>query len=90
MLIKVYLGKKLSGGQYQRLAIARGLYRNSRILILDEATNALDIVTESKVVNNIFKEYKDYSIIIISHNSELSKFCDEAFLISDKYIKKIK
>jgi ABC-type multidrug transport system fused ATPase/permease subunit len=84
------LGKKLSGGQYQRLAIARGLYRNSRILILDEATNALDIVTESKVVNNIFKEYKDYSIIIISHNSELSKFCDEAFLISDKYIKRIK
>ena len=46
-------GNKLSGGQRQRLGIARALYRSPELLILDEATNAIDFHTEEKIINNI-------------------------------------
>jgi ABC-type multidrug transport system fused ATPase/permease subunit len=84
------LSKKLSGGQHQRLALARCLYRNSKILILDEATNALDGLTERKVLDNIFRRYKDKSIIMISHNQNLSNYCDEVFFIDNKSINRLK
>lgn len=61
-------GLNISGGQRQRLAIARGLYRNFDILILDEATNALDVDSESTILNNISKIYYDKIIILISHS----------------------
>ena len=60
-------GIKLSGGQIQRVGIARALYTNSDVLILDEATSALDIKTEEQVVNSITKNNKDVTIIAISH-----------------------
>ena len=60
-------GIKLSGGQIQRIGIARALYTNSDVLILDEATSALDIKTEEQVVNSITKNKKDVTIIAISH-----------------------
>jgi subfamily B ATP-binding cassette protein HlyB/CyaB len=57
----------LSGGQYQRINIARALYRNPEILILDEATSALDTLTEKVVVKNIKEVSKDKTTIIIAH-----------------------
>ena len=58
-------GILLSGGQRQRIGIARALFNKKEILTLDEATNALDILTEQKILNNINK--KKITIIQISH-----------------------
>ena len=70
-------GKLLSGGQAQRLAIARGLYQDRDILILDEATNALDSDTEDKILKNILNLKKSKTIIIISHNRKVLDICDK-------------
>ena len=76
----------LSGGQRQRIGLARALYGNPKILILDEATNALDEKTEVKIFENIKNCYPDITLIIITHrNSYISK-CDEIIEIKDKKI----
>ena len=60
-------GSKLSGGQLQRIAIARSLYKKSSILILDEATNGLEEELEKQILNEIENFYEG-TIIYISHN----------------------
>ena len=62
-------GLLLSGGQRQRIAIARALYFDPKILILDEATNAIDNDTEIKILDNLNNEYKDLTIIKVSHST---------------------
>ena len=61
-----------------RLGIAKAIYRNPDMLILDEATNALDEEMEQKVFSNILEKFKDKALIIITHNksllTELNKF----------------
>ena len=84
-------GLDLSGGQLQRLAIARAIFKNPNILILDESTNALDETTEKKIINNLIenKDKDNQTIIMISHNHELLKFCDKIFEIKDQMMMKI-
>ena len=53
-------GVRISGGQAQRIVLARSLYKMPNILLLDEATNALDIHTEKKVFSAIFKKFKNH------------------------------
>lgn len=77
-------GKQLSGGQIQRIAIARALYKKSKIIVLDEATSALDSALENKVVNSINKLSKDLTIIIIAHRESSLKECDRIFEIKNK------
>ena len=60
-------GEGLSGGQLQRIALARLLYTNPDLIILDESTNAVDQETENLIMNNLFKNYSSKTIIIISH-----------------------
>lgn len=67
-------GKSISGGQRKRVGIARALYKKPDILILDEATSELDKLSESKIIDNIIKNYKDLTVIIISHNKQLNKY----------------
>jgi ATP-binding cassette subfamily C protein len=69
-------GSKLSGGQKQRLGIARALYLKPQILVLDEATNALDSYTQSNLLNCLSKKKPELTVIFISHNQEVIEFCD--------------
>ncbi len=76
-------GANLSGGQRQRIAIARTLLMRPRILILDEATSSLDIKTESKILSNIFSEFKDSTIIFITHRLFNLINADNIFVLND-------
>lgn len=69
-------GVMLSGGQVQRIGLARAFYKDFEILILDESTNALDSDTENIVYSNIKTEFADKTIFSITHNIELSKKFD--------------
>lgn len=77
-------GTSLSGGQLQRLGIARSLYSNPDILILDESTNALDKETQKKIINNLFLNYKNKTIIIISHDHNILSECNKIYKIENK------
>ena len=76
-------GKELSGGQIQRIAIARALYLNRKILIFDEATSALDLQTESKILGFLKKKTYNATIIIVTHKPNTIKFCDKIYKITD-------
>ena len=69
-------GALLSGGQIQRIGIARALYKNSGVIIFDEPTSALDRETEIKILDTIYSLPKEYTIFIISHNQDAIKDCD--------------
>ena len=75
-------GAILSGGQIQIIGIARALYNNPKILILDEATNALDIITEKKVMESIHKKLgKKITTIIVAHRINILKNCNIIFYL---------
>ena len=78
-------GTNLSGGQIQRIGLARALYKqNSELIILDEATSSLDLVTEKKIVNKLrkFKKYK--TIVIISHRKKILEICEKIYEVKNK------
>jgi ABC-type multidrug transport system fused ATPase/permease subunit len=78
-----------SGGQIQRIGIARTLYKGSELLIFDEATSALDI-NNQKYVLNILKRLKGKkTIIIISHHKRILSICDFIYKISNKKMSKV-
>jgi ABC-type multidrug transport system fused ATPase/permease subunit len=82
-------GIKLSGGQKQRIAIARALYRNTSILILDEFTNSLDKKTESEILDLVASFKKKKTIIIVSHDKQVLKYCDRIISINNGLTKEI-
>ena len=70
-------GVRLSGGQSQRVVLARALYTNPEVLILDEATNAIDSFTEKKILKNIKKEFKKITILFVTHRANTLSFTDK-------------
>ena len=80
------LGNFFSGGQKQRLSVARALVKNPKVIILDEATNAFDIEGERKFLEIIDKIKKGKIIIFIAHSNSIKNFCDVRFKIDDKKI----
>jgi len=75
-------GVRLSGGQRQKIGIARALYTDASVLILDEATNALDGLTELELMATIGRLRGRYTIILIAHRLNTMKFCDVIFEFS--------
>ncbi|HET8692889.1 MAG TPA: ABC transporter ATP-binding protein [Steroidobacteraceae bacterium] len=69
-------GASLSGGQRQRIGIARALYRDPPVLVLDEATNELDLVTELKLLDAL-RGLGRRTIVFVSHRATVAGFCDQ-------------
>lgn len=76
-------GIKFSGGQIQRLGIARALYRRPQILILDEATSSLDLDTEDSFIDAISQMKNKITMIIITHRLSSLKICDKIYKIDN-------
>ncbi len=76
-------GKKLSGGQAQRLGIARAIYQNRDIMIFDESTNSLDHKTEKEILDKIYNLRGSKTVIIITHNKDLLVKCDKIYNIEN-------
>ena len=71
---------ELSGGELQRLSIARSLAGNPEVFILDEPTSALDVENQKKILD-ILKEIKDVTIIFISHDMNVLKYLSDEILV---------
>jgi len=82
-------GRKISSGQKQRIVIARAFYDAREILVLDEATNAIDESTEKEIYQNIIDEKGSKTIVIVSHNKSNLSFCDNKYEIKDGSIIKL-
>lgn len=82
-------GLNLSGGQKQKIAIARALYKDPQILIFDEATNSLDNLAEQEIVTLINEIKKNKTIIHISHNLSLFKNCSKILEVKERKIDNI-
>ncbi len=79
-------GVNLSGGQCQRLGIARAIYRDPSIIILDEATSSLDEETENLILEKLFKNVDKKTIISISHRKSSLKNYDKIIEFKDNQL----
>lgn len=76
-------GTKVSGGQIQRIGIARAFYKKPEILILDEPTNALDKENENKIIETLMSLKNEITMILVSHNEEPLKMTDEKIILNN-------
>jgi ATP-binding cassette subfamily B protein len=79
-------GIRLSGGQRQRIAIARALFKKSKVLILDESTSSLDSETEKNILDRLLILKNKITIIIVTHRLTTLKYCNKVFEIKKKQI----
>jgi len=76
-------GEELSMGQWQKLAVARAFYRNADLLIMDEPSSALDIISETQIMNSLRKMAENKTAIIISHRLTSVQWADEIYLFDN-------
>ena len=80
-------GIRISGGERQRVALARLFFDDSKIIILDEATSAMDNITEKMIMKNVIGQLKNKTLIIIAHRLETIKDVDTIYVLSNGAIK---
>jgi ATP-binding cassette subfamily B protein len=79
-------GAQLSYGQIQRVLIARALYKNAPLILLDEATNALDTINESAILINMKEQLKHKTLVIVAHRLSTIKNADQIVVLDKGYI----
>lgn len=83
-------GVTISGGQRQRIALARALYKDFELLVMDEATAALDMETEKAVIDSIRQIKADKTLIMVTHHMSLARECDVVYRIADQKIIRVR
>lgn len=76
-------GVEMSGGQYQRLMLARALYKEGNTLILDEPTSALDPLAEAELYQHYYQLAREKTSIFISHRLSSTQFCDRVLYLDN-------
>lgn len=76
-------GKGLSGGEWQKVAIARSISKDSELMVFDEPTAALDTIAELKIYDLLMKIIKEKTSIIISHRLGITKYCDKILVMDE-------
>ena len=79
-------GIRFSGGERQRIALARAILRRPQILILDEATNAIDIETEAAIFQRLSAARPDLTIIVVAHRPSTLAVCDRIIRLEDGHL----
>jgi ATP-binding cassette subfamily C protein len=79
-------GSKLSGGQKQKVAIARSIYRESEIIIMDEHTSSLDKDSEKEIMDYLVKLFEKKIVIIISHRKEVLSYCNKIYKLENRIL----
>ena len=83
-------GSQISGGQAQRIGIARALYHDKPMIVFDEATSALDNITEQNLIKNVFNQYKNKTFIMIAHKFKDYENFDTVIEITKSNLKFLK
>lgn len=79
-------GYYFSGGEMQKIAIARLYIRNNKIIILDEPSSSLDCIAEEELIMNVFRYFSNRTIIIVSHKLSIMKYVEKIFYLEGGYI----
>ena len=79
-------GNGLSGGEKQRIALARAFLKKNNFYILDESTSNLDFATENLIFDMIYNKFSDKSMLIIAHRLATVKLCDEIIVMDKGHI----
>ncbi len=82
-------GKELSGGQWQKVALARGIFRDADILILDEPTSALDPMIEYDILSDFINMAKEKTAFVISHRIGICRMADRIIVMKNGKIAEI-
>ena len=85
-----YNSSNISGGEKQRIGLARALYNNPDILIFDEITSGLDKKTSVKIMKEFLKVKRNKTIIIVTHDISISKLCQRTFFLKHGFISLVK
>lgn len=80
-------GANISGGQRERIILARSLLKNSNIIMIDEGLNEIDSVLERKILKNVFKEYLGKTFLIISHRKDNIDLYNRLIKLEDSHLK---